>query len=123
MDDDFLCQQFFLEPDQLLQRRYEVLRAFFVERCPMTLHGIAATAEGLGALDEVEGQFDEIEAEVVANDRRPVRGPWPALEREAGVDTEVDLHARSPGLRFDPVWRCGAAADPPWSVDEATTVR
>lgn len=36
MDDDFLCQQFFLEPDQLLQRRYEVLRAFFVERCPMT---------------------------------------------------------------------------------------
>ena len=36
MDDDFLCQQFFLEPEQLLQRRYEVLRAFFVERCPMT---------------------------------------------------------------------------------------
>jgi hypothetical protein len=36
MDDDFLCQQFFLEPDQLLQRRYEVLRAFFVEHCSMT---------------------------------------------------------------------------------------
>jgi hypothetical protein len=36
MDDDFLCQQFFLEPDQRLQRRYEVLRAFFVEHCPLT---------------------------------------------------------------------------------------
>jgi hypothetical protein len=39
MDDDFLCQQFFLEPDQVLQRRYEVLRAFFVERCSMTQIG------------------------------------------------------------------------------------
>jgi Sigma-70, region 4 len=36
MDDDLLCQQFFREPDQLLHRRYEVLRAFFVERRPLT---------------------------------------------------------------------------------------
>jgi DNA-binding CsgD family transcriptional regulator len=33
MDDDH-CRRFFLEPHQLLQRRYEVLRAFFVERRP-----------------------------------------------------------------------------------------
>lgn len=32
MDDDDPCRRFFLEPSQLLQRRYEVLRAFFVER-------------------------------------------------------------------------------------------
>jgi len=31
MDDD-PCRRFFLEPHQLLQRRYEVLRAFFVEQ-------------------------------------------------------------------------------------------
>ena len=30
MDDD-PCRRFFLEPTQALQRRYEVLRAFFVE--------------------------------------------------------------------------------------------
>jgi hypothetical protein len=28
------CRRFFLEPTQTLQRRYEVLRAFFVERRP-----------------------------------------------------------------------------------------
>lgn len=33
MDDD-PCRRFFLEPHQLLQRRYEVLRAFFVEQRP-----------------------------------------------------------------------------------------
>ena len=33
MDDD-PCRRFFLEPTQPLQRRYEVLRAFFVERRP-----------------------------------------------------------------------------------------
>jgi hypothetical protein len=33
MDDD-PCRRFFLEPAQPLQRRYEVLRAFFVERRP-----------------------------------------------------------------------------------------
>jgi DNA-directed RNA polymerase specialized sigma24 family protein len=33
MDDD-PCRRFFLEPQQLLQRRYEVLRAFFVEQRP-----------------------------------------------------------------------------------------
>lgn len=32
MDDP--CRRFFLEPQQLLQRRYEVLRAFFVEQRP-----------------------------------------------------------------------------------------
>ncbi len=31
MDDD-PCRRFFLVPHQLLHRRYEVLRAFFVER-------------------------------------------------------------------------------------------
>jgi hypothetical protein len=31
MDDDD-CRRFFLDPAQPLQRRYEVLRAFFVER-------------------------------------------------------------------------------------------
>jgi transposase len=30
--DDLLCQQFFLHPNQPLQRRYEILRAYFVER-------------------------------------------------------------------------------------------
>jgi hypothetical protein len=29
--DDDLCRRFFLQPTQPLQRRYEVLRAFFVE--------------------------------------------------------------------------------------------
>ena len=33
MDDD-LCRRYFLEPAQPLHRRYEVLRAFFVERRP-----------------------------------------------------------------------------------------
>ena len=33
MDHDH-CRRFFLEPHQLLQRRYEVLRAFFVEQRP-----------------------------------------------------------------------------------------
>jgi DNA-binding CsgD family transcriptional regulator len=33
MDDD-PCRRFFLVPHQLLQRRYEVLRAFFVEQRP-----------------------------------------------------------------------------------------
>lgn len=33
MDDD-LCRRYFLEPAQPLHRRYEVLRAFFVERQP-----------------------------------------------------------------------------------------
>ena len=28
------CRRYFLEPTQALQRRYEVLRAFFVERRP-----------------------------------------------------------------------------------------
>jgi hypothetical protein len=32
--DDALARRYFLEPDQPLQRRYEVLRAFFVERRP-----------------------------------------------------------------------------------------
>lgn len=34
--DDSLVQHFFLEPQTILQRRYEILRAFFVERRPMT---------------------------------------------------------------------------------------
>lgn len=42
MDDD-PCRRFFLEPHQLLQRRYEVLRAFFVEQRPQA---------------EIAGQFD-----------------------------------------------------------------
>jgi hypothetical protein len=29
--DDTLCRQFFLQPTQSLHRRYEVVRAFFVE--------------------------------------------------------------------------------------------
>jgi hypothetical protein len=33
--DDLRCQQFFSEPCQPLQRRYEALRAFFVERRPL----------------------------------------------------------------------------------------
>jgi hypothetical protein len=33
--DDQRCQQFFREPDQPLQRRYEALRAFFLERRPL----------------------------------------------------------------------------------------
>jgi hypothetical protein len=32
--DDDPCRRFFLEPSQPLQRRYEVLRAYFVERRP-----------------------------------------------------------------------------------------
>jgi len=32
--DDDLCRRFFLHPTQPLQRRYEVLRAFFVEHRP-----------------------------------------------------------------------------------------
>jgi DNA-binding CsgD family transcriptional regulator len=35
MDDD-PCRRFFLEPAQALQRRYEALRAFFVEGRPQT---------------------------------------------------------------------------------------
>jgi hypothetical protein len=34
--DDLLCQQFFLQPTQDLQRRYEILRAFFIEHKTMT---------------------------------------------------------------------------------------
>jgi hypothetical protein len=34
--DDLLCQQFFLQPNQPLQRRYEILRAYFVEHRSMT---------------------------------------------------------------------------------------
>lgn len=34
--DDLLCQQFFLQPTQHLQRRYEILRAYFVEHRTMT---------------------------------------------------------------------------------------
>jgi hypothetical protein len=30
--DDLICQQFFLEPNQPLQRRYEALRAYFIGR-------------------------------------------------------------------------------------------
>jgi hypothetical protein len=33
--DDQHCQQFFREPDQPLQRHYEALRAFFLERRPL----------------------------------------------------------------------------------------
>jgi hypothetical protein len=33
--DDQDCQQFFLDPCQTLQRHYEALRAFFVERRPL----------------------------------------------------------------------------------------
>ena len=33
--DDSLCLRFFLEPTDALHRRYEVLRAFFVERRPL----------------------------------------------------------------------------------------
>jgi Helix-turn-helix domain len=29
--DDTLCRQYFLRPTQVLHRRYEVLRAFFIE--------------------------------------------------------------------------------------------
>jgi hypothetical protein len=32
--DDDPCRRFFVEPSQPLQRRYEVLRAYFVERRP-----------------------------------------------------------------------------------------
>jgi hypothetical protein len=38
MDDD-AYRRFFLEPDQVLHRRYEILRAFFVER--RSLHELA----------------------------------------------------------------------------------
>ena len=38
MDDDD-CRRFFLEPDEVLHRRYEILRAFFVDR--QSLHELA----------------------------------------------------------------------------------
>ena len=38
--DDAPCRQFFLEPEQTFHRRYEALRAFFVER--RSLEEIAA---------------------------------------------------------------------------------
>jgi hypothetical protein len=34
--DDLRCRDFFLQPNQGRQRHYEVLRAFFVERQPMS---------------------------------------------------------------------------------------
>jgi hypothetical protein len=33
--DDLRCEQFFRQPQQLQQRRYEALRAFFLERRPL----------------------------------------------------------------------------------------
>jgi hypothetical protein len=50
--DDDPCRRFFLEPTQPLQRRYEALRAFFVERRPQadiaTQFGLApATVQSL----------------------------------------------------------------------------
>lgn len=33
--DDSRCLRFFLEPTDALHRRYEALRAYFVERCPL----------------------------------------------------------------------------------------
>jgi hypothetical protein len=33
--DDSRCLRFFLEPTDTLHRRYEALRAYFVERCPL----------------------------------------------------------------------------------------
>jgi hypothetical protein len=38
--DDTPCRQFFVEPSQVLHRRYEVLRAFFIEqRTPALIAG------------------------------------------------------------------------------------
>jgi hypothetical protein len=34
--DDSICRRFFLQPDQLSHRRYEALRAIFVEGLPLT---------------------------------------------------------------------------------------
>ena len=33
--DDLRCEQFFREPQQPQQRRYEALRAFFLDHCPL----------------------------------------------------------------------------------------
>ena len=44
------------------------------------------------SVDEVERVLDEPEPEPVADERRPVLGPWPALDRETGVDPEPDAH-------------------------------
>jgi hypothetical protein len=33
--DDSRCLRFFLEPTDTLHRRYEALRAYFVEQCPL----------------------------------------------------------------------------------------
>ena len=94
-----------------------------IERSAMALDRITAPRECLDALDEVERKLHEVEPEVVANHRRPVRGAGPALEREAGVDAQADLHASSPGCAWERRSPAAGIAARLCSVVEATICR
>jgi hypothetical protein len=79
MDDDD-CRRFFLDPPQTLQRRYEVLRAFFVE-CRLQ----ADIAEYFGlTTSTVQSLVRDFRARVRAGDVSPffwspgAAGPPPA---------------------------------------------
>ena len=43
-------------------------------------------------VDQVQAVLHEPQAELVAHDRRPVLRQRPALDREAGVDAQLDPH-------------------------------
>ena len=65
--DDTPCRQFFLQPAQTLHRRYEVLRAFFVEGCSQ-----AAVAERFGlATATVQSLVRDFRAQVRAGQVSP----------------------------------------------------
>ena len=85
--DDEPCRHFFLEPSQLLQRRYEVLRAFFVER---RLQGdiaaqfdlTPATVQSLVRDFRVQMQHGQLSPFLSSRDGdAPAAVPWPHLQR------------------------------------------
>lgn len=88
--DDRRYSTFFLQPTDPVHRRYEVLRAIFVEHQPM-----ADVAPRLGY------RYDTVRT-LVSDFRHPLDAgpvppfsPWPA-----GADPEMRSHLRSPPTRF-----------------------
>lgn len=77
--DDTLCRQFFLQPTQPLHRRYEVLRAFFVEGQPQA---DIATQFGLSA-QTVQSLVRDFRAQLRAGSAPPFFGSPASADQPA----------------------------------------
>jgi hypothetical protein len=101
--DDSLCQRFFRLPTQRLHRRYEALRAFFLEQ--RSLQDIARDlGYGYGTLRNLICNFRKQCRDSAIPPFRPttVRSPGRSSLRYRAGRTRPSSHRRLPLLRFIP---------------------